>query len=519
MNRLNNRRISWGVQDANQVHSNILIPHPQRNLSRYDTIYTNIDQGGEGFMDWARSGYQTAKKYLTIENIKKAGDLAQKAYASELGKKVQNLIPSSDDTARDGFPGEKHAILKLPNGKMGIANYMGPGTNVVKRLERGDPPRTESDKVAQRHDIDYALAKGLKDRQQQALAIREADKRMVKSLQRLSKEGKDSQINIQQGMRLIQGKMALEEVGKLPPGSFGGDLKKIPDKEKILLMSKRAGLSQEGFGPAGYLKQKLLKGKGLGLAGGAKRTKNKSMGKSYGTSKGHAMKGGFFALLTLLGTAIAEAVAGITATTVATSVITGGISAAAGALVNKAIESGDSKKLSTEELSKLAVGAKLALKRMKDFNVKTYGEVEGMKRWNSSVWEPFRHKSQLIIDMYDKRMMEGGGKKVKVKTGKIKGKGLGLAGGDYYGAGLGLAGSGPLPSTEAGIKLLKQLPKQVLVKAGQALQLLGPKPSVDKLMVVAKSMIPAVKKVVEKHTDTEIKIPVDKIVKMVKKKL
>jgi len=126
MNRLNNRRISWGIQDAHQVHNNILISHPQRSVSRYDTIYTTTDDlRGEGLMDWARAGYQKAKQYLTIENIKKAGDLAQQAYASELGKKVQNLIPSSDETARDGFAGEKHAFLKLPNGKMGIANYMG----------------------------------------------------------------------------------------------------------------------------------------------------------------------------------------------------------------------------------------------------------------------------------------------------------------------------------------------------------------------------------------------------------
>ena len=404
-----------------------------------------------------------------------------------------------------------------------------PGTHVIERLQRGDPPRTQSDKVAQRHDIDYALAKGLKDKTQQALAIREADKRMVKTLKRLGAEEKDSQINIQQGMRLIQGKMALEEVGKLPPGSFGGDLVKLNDKDKILLMSKRAGLTQQGFGPAGYLKQKLMKGKGLGLAGGS-RTKNKSMSKSYGTKKGYPMKGGFFGLLALLGTAIAEAVAGLTATSVATAAITGGISAAAGALVNKAIDSGNSEKLSTDQLRMLSTGAKLDLKRMKDFNIKTYGQDEGLKRWDSEAWEPFRHKAQLIIDLYDKRMMEGGKMSRKKKTKKFKGKGLGVAGGDYYGSGLGLAGGSgimtgagtlptTLPSTEAGVKLLKQLPKNVLVKAGQALQLLGPSPSKDKLMVVAKSMIPAVKEVVEKHTDVKVKIPMAKLTEMVKKNL
>ena len=71
---------------------------------------------------------------------------------------IKNAIPHSDSNARAGYPGENHAILKLPNGMPGIANFMGPGTQVVKRLQRGDPPRTASDKTAMRHDIDYGLA-------------------------------------------------------------------------------------------------------------------------------------------------------------------------------------------------------------------------------------------------------------------------------------------------------------------------------------------------------------------------
>lgn len=38
---------------------------------------------------------------------------------------VKNVLPSSDSNARYQYPGEKHAILKLGNGKFGTANYSG----------------------------------------------------------------------------------------------------------------------------------------------------------------------------------------------------------------------------------------------------------------------------------------------------------------------------------------------------------------------------------------------------------
>jgi hypothetical protein len=53
---------------------------------------------------------------------------------------VSNLFPSSDKEATEIEAGEKHGVLILPNGKIGRANYMGPGTNLIKRLKRGDKP-------------------------------------------------------------------------------------------------------------------------------------------------------------------------------------------------------------------------------------------------------------------------------------------------------------------------------------------------------------------------------------------
>lgn len=138
---------------------------------------------------------------------------------------------------------------------------MPPGTEIVQRVRRGDPPRSKSDRVALRHDIDYYMASGAKTKAKQAELIRKADKRMVSSLNRISKEKGDHPRNIALGRRLIQGKMMAENVGKLEKGSFGGDLINIPDNDKILMMSNRARLEQEGYGqyPAQALKMKLLK--------------------------------------------------------------------------------------------------------------------------------------------------------------------------------------------------------------------------------------------------------------------
>jgi hypothetical protein len=299
MNRLQqSRRQNFGYVYPNQVQNNVVKPTRYRNNyivmeQSFDaSSQSGNDMTGEGIMDIARGIYNKGKQAASYlyENrgaIKNMGEKAADFYGSDFGKSLQNILPSSDETARDGFAGERHAILQLPNGKYGVANYMGPGTQVIKRLKRGDPPRTLSDKTAMRHDIDYALAAGLKNKEAQNKAIREADKRMVANLDRIAKMKGDAQKNIFQGRRLIQGKMAAEDVGLMEKGSFGGDLAPISDEDKIILMSNRARLGQEGYGnlPAQQLKMKLLKahsrkqkgkglhpvGGGLSLAGGGLR--------------------------------------------------------------------------------------------------------------------------------------------------------------------------------------------------------------------------------------------------------
>ena len=56
--------------------------------------------------------------------------------------------------------------------------YLGPGTNLIKRLKRGDPGKNRLDRIAKQHDIDYSKARNIRDKWK-------ADEKMVKSIDRL----------------------------------------------------------------------------------------------------------------------------------------------------------------------------------------------------------------------------------------------------------------------------------------------------------------------------------------------
>ena len=56
--------------------------------------------------------------------------------------------------------------------------YMGPGTHLKKRLQRGDPGINRLDRIAKQHDIDYSRAKTLKDKHV-------ADRKMIRAIDHL----------------------------------------------------------------------------------------------------------------------------------------------------------------------------------------------------------------------------------------------------------------------------------------------------------------------------------------------
>lgn len=231
------------------------------------------DQSGEGIGD-ILSGFMRygskAGKYLwnNKENIAKVASAGYDLYKSDTGTQIKNSFQGNEKS----FPGEAHAILKLPNGKMGMANYTGPGTEVVKRLKRGDKGKTPVDDIAKMHDIEYALAQDAKTKRIQQKLIRNADNRMLDNLQKVN----DSAFNKRLGQSVIQGKVLAEDLNLLDKGKFSGDLKKLSQSDKELLLRHQQSLEQNGMGllPGDELKLDLLKkslkdkkGGGLKLAG------------------------------------------------------------------------------------------------------------------------------------------------------------------------------------------------------------------------------------------------------------
>lgn len=253
------------------MRQSIGLQYPQmtNNNVRQTTSYRRVgvathkkpdDMTGEGIMDIARTVLDVGKKgakmiYDNRESIGKAATMAKDIYTSETGTALRNLIPSSDKTARDGFAGEKHAILKLKNGKNGIANFMGPDTAILERLKRGDPGRTAVDTISKAHDIRYALATKMSD-------IRDADNKMLKAVEVVEKNKLDKPRNIKLA-KLIALKKAGEDFGLIKKNAFSGDIenRKISAEDKKIFEKELAPLAQHGMGmlPGEALKAKLMK--------------------------------------------------------------------------------------------------------------------------------------------------------------------------------------------------------------------------------------------------------------------
>lgn len=107
-----------------------------------------------------------------------------------------------DKSINDLYPGEYHGVIKLPNGAYTWAEYMGAGTRIDLRIPAGEKGLTPIDKESMAHDIRYTLSDSPE-------AIREADNIFNKVIDRLRREGKESEFNLKQA-ELIKVKVFLE---------------------------------------------------------------------------------------------------------------------------------------------------------------------------------------------------------------------------------------------------------------------------------------------------------------------
>jgi hypothetical protein len=150
---------------------------------------------------------------------------------------------------------EFHAYLMTDRG-LTRGSYIGPGTNVLERIRRGDAPVSGADKVAQAHDLRYTLANGDK------AAERQADQKMISKLQ---DPKVDSMLNRAIGRVPIQAKVAAERMGIMQRGSFSKG-PAINEEEKKMVETKLDELEMEGFGKPGARLRNLIRQKG-GAAG------------------------------------------------------------------------------------------------------------------------------------------------------------------------------------------------------------------------------------------------------------
>lgn len=207
----------------------------------------------------------------------------------ELLRSIINIFPSSDPNARALLPGEKHIPQILPNKKIGMSNFTGPGTQVVRRIKRRDPARTPVDRVSKAHDIRYSLAKTSKD-------ISDADDKMIAKLLQMKRNKKGNPLNRQVALRGIQLKKVAQKTGLIRKKLFISGKRPLAD-EKALLKTELTKLEQQGFGkkvkklPGEDImakmsrlrsmrgKKKRKKGKGLRLAGGRHKGRRTTSGK------------------------------------------------------------------------------------------------------------------------------------------------------------------------------------------------------------------------------------------------
>ena len=204
-----------------------------------------LPMSGENFAKYAEK-----KASSVVENVKQVIDdepvVDEKSNPSDdtIDKLVGVIKFLQKTTDSPQFKGERHATFKMPDGSFQKANWCGPGTNISARLK--DPngagkPINEVDKISKAHDLNYMFSKSEAD-------VRKADERMLASLDKAEREGKDNSFNINQG-KLIKGKVALENMG-LSRTAFttfesAGNLSQ---SERRLHSSARDQLIQEGYG-------------------------------------------------------------------------------------------------------------------------------------------------------------------------------------------------------------------------------------------------------------------------------
>ena len=169
---------------------------------------------------------ETALKYYTNQKKPQEGSglyqtIANRVFGSDLGEN------------------EYHAPQFTKNG-FTFGSYVGPGTDVYNNIRKGKQPVSETDKISLKHDLAYGRARNAAD-------VRAADLKMVNKIKEVQKNKGDYKFNTYMGRLPIQGKMLLENLGIMKPGSFA-DFDPVPEADRKVSDDKFNELEQQGYG-------------------------------------------------------------------------------------------------------------------------------------------------------------------------------------------------------------------------------------------------------------------------------
>lgn len=209
---------------------------------------TTIQSVGRVIKDLSKPVISIGKAILTESplGIAKAVKDTAGLYSSNTGTMMKNLLRNKkDSTSRNSFPGENHAMLiHAETGKIGMANFTGPGTHILEREMRGDPPVSTLDQVSEAHDLRYTVGQTPDD-------LRVADHKFISRTRDLMSRKKVGPIEARTVIAAIEAKMFAED-------------KNILSKTKVLEANAKENFSTSSLD---FLQSRLtsLEQKGEGM--------------------------------------------------------------------------------------------------------------------------------------------------------------------------------------------------------------------------------------------------------------
>lgn len=177
-----------------------------------DAIHGSGDRApkasGAGFMDYIDKGLSAYEKGRSkidqVSNFVSNEDVNN--IRNGIGG-VMGLAGRKNPESRSLYPGEKHGVVLSGDYKGSAYNYLGGGTRLRERLNRGDRPINDLDAAALIQDKAYAIAKTGAD-------IRLADVAAMDAFER----SRDDPLAGRAAAKLIQAKMIAERGIRLDLG-------------------------------------------------------------------------------------------------------------------------------------------------------------------------------------------------------------------------------------------------------------------------------------------------------------